>query len=465
MQRVNAALYRVGLKFRPQNYAKCINSVGGNNRDKGSPKTSTKICSSSKDSAAASCASKRHNHVHITRDFSNRGDVNSDRFLLSHDSIGLDELKTGKRTKLLVLIHGILGSKRNWRTVMKSFSVKDPQLAVLAVDLRGHGDSGLNYSLLPEGAPIHPSFHVNTVENCAYDLVHLLSQLDIPTTTNLRLCAHSFGGKVALKYLEICEGYRKTSDMLMSGVLKTPSPVSSDNDVTLTPSVRQFLQPSHTWIVDSVPSSHAHKLHYYGNNMSKSSADSVDAKEGPAAFTSANTTVDAVIHALLALPPVFPSKQYVIDHLTSPPNNISMEIAQWISTSIVSVPRTDPEEESAYRFMFNIHHIVELYIDYSKTNMFPFLQRYSSNTSHGKGDVKTKIHFICAGKNDAWTQPLPHGELEISTGSKVIANTPMEYLEAIKNESIAVWRMPNVGHWVHSEDPKGFISLVLDHSD
>jgi len=504
MQRLNVSLNHIGLKAKPRNYAKCITSLDLTHRyqycyiNKISP---VKDINNTNTTGNINSTSKRHTHVHITRDYNNRAGIDNDRFLLSHDSIGLDELKAGKRTKLLVLIHGILGSKRNWRTVMKSFSVKDPELAVLAVDLRGHGDSGLNYSLQAAGTGIgsgattgsgsvHPSFHIHTVENCAYDIIHLLSQLDIPTTTDIRLCAHSFGGKVALRYLEICQGYRSNSATIMSGALKQPSPVSMDYDVALTPSIRTMLQPSHVWIVDSIPAPHSHNLHSYDkNNMDSGSNTTSNPTSNPSAYS----TVDTVIHALLSLPAVFPSKQYVLDELTSPPHNISMAIAQWIATSIVDAEvEAGSSAKPSCRFMFDIRHIVELYIDYCKTDMFPFLHDYSTDAYHNGigggvgGEAKTKIQFICAGKNNAWTQSLPgspdtdddavsDADLELlldtyragsGTSSGAVA-TPLQFLEAIESQSpsIAVRHMSHVGHWVHSEDPKGFISLVLEHSD
>lgn len=127
--------------------------------------------------------------------------------------------------KSLVFLHGILGSKRNWRTPANVFTKLHPDFKCYAVDLRGHGDSHHRED------SIH-NWEDNTVHNSAQDLHEFIQDTHIgDAKTPTILCAHSFGGKVALKYLE---------RLYLAG-----------HDL-----------PDHTWIIDSLPGPYV-QVRYY----------------------------------------------------------------------------------------------------------------------------------------------------------------------------------------------------------
>ena len=80
------------------------------------------------------------------------------------------------------VVHGILGSGRNWTSVARSLVSRLAGWRVVLVDLRGHGDShGL--------APPHD------LDACARDLAVLASKLGAPDA----VIGHSFGGKVVMQ--------------------------------------------------------------------------------------------------------------------------------------------------------------------------------------------------------------------------------------------------------------------------
>ena len=83
----------------------------------------------------------------------------------------------------MLLLHGIYGAGRNWRSVARRLVSARPGWGVTLVDLRAHGRS-------PRLAP-------HTIEACAADLAGGEAQLDRPVGAVL---GHSFGGKVALVY-------------------------------------------------------------------------------------------------------------------------------------------------------------------------------------------------------------------------------------------------------------------------
>src|SRR5436190_12830448 len=104
-------------------------------------------------------------------------------FLLSHQIVGVD---TGAPRRRLFLLHGIYGSGRNWKTFATNLASARPEYEIVLVDLRNHGAS-------QNAPPPH------TIAACAEDLSELARQLGGPPEV---ICAHSFGGKVAIVYAE-----------------------------------------------------------------------------------------------------------------------------------------------------------------------------------------------------------------------------------------------------------------------
>ncbi|KAF8664050.1 hypothetical protein HU200_011330 [Digitaria exilis] len=87
-----------------------------------------------------------------------------------------------------VLLHGILGSRKNWGSFAKRLAHEFPMWQFLLVDLRCHGDSA---SIKKRGP--------HTVASTALDVLKLIVQLRL---TPRVLVGHSFGGKVALSMVE-----------------------------------------------------------------------------------------------------------------------------------------------------------------------------------------------------------------------------------------------------------------------
>lgn len=87
-----------------------------------------------------------------------------------------------------VLLHGILGSRKNWGTFARRLAQEFPKWQFLLVDLRCHGDSA---SIKKRGP--------HTVASAAFDVLKLLGQLRV---TPRVVVGHSFGGKVALSMVD-----------------------------------------------------------------------------------------------------------------------------------------------------------------------------------------------------------------------------------------------------------------------
>ncbi|CAA0837672.1 alpha/beta-Hydrolases superfamily protein [Striga hermonthica] len=96
--------------------------------------------------------------------------------------------KTVPQPPTAVLLHGILGSRKNWGTFARRLAQQFPKWQFLLVDLRCHGDSA---SLKKRGP--------HTVASAALDVLKLLGHLKL---TPRVLVGHSFGGKVALSMID-----------------------------------------------------------------------------------------------------------------------------------------------------------------------------------------------------------------------------------------------------------------------
>uniref|UniRef100_A0A0X3P9M9 sn-1-specific diacylglycerol lipase ABHD11 n=1 Tax=Schistocephalus solidus TaxID=70667 RepID=A0A0X3P9M9_SCHSO len=89
-------------------------------------------------------------------------------------------LQTAKFKEPIIILHGLLGNKRNWRSfandlIQRSFG------QIFCVDLRNHGDS-----------PHSQDFNYLTM---ADDLVKFIRDRRL---SNVSLLGHSMGGKVAM---------------------------------------------------------------------------------------------------------------------------------------------------------------------------------------------------------------------------------------------------------------------------
>ena len=89
--------------------------------------------------------------------------------------------------RLMLFLHGILGSGANWRTFAKQVVTAQPDWGAVLVDLRLHGDSREIV------APPH------TISAAAGDVQELVGMLEASSSSRVRgVLGHSFGGKIAL---------------------------------------------------------------------------------------------------------------------------------------------------------------------------------------------------------------------------------------------------------------------------
>lgn len=145
--------------------------------------------------------------------------------MLAHSLI---EPKTSDPQQYMLFLHGILGTRANWRAIARRFVEGRPKWGAILVDLREHGDS------LGLAGP-------HSLSAAAADLIELERTLALPIGGAL---GHSFGGKVVLEWLRLRDG-RATEAWIIDS---SPSRGSADRDTSATGEVLRTLESMpRTW--------------------------------------------------------------------------------------------------------------------------------------------------------------------------------------------------------------------------
>jgi len=140
----------------------------------------------------------------------------------------LIEPKTSDPAQYMLFLHGILGTRANWRAIARRFVEGRPKWGAVLVDLREHGDS------LGLAGP-------HSLSAAAADLVELEQALALPIGGAL---GHSFGGKVVLEWLRSREGQATEAWTIDS----SPSRGSANRDASATGEVLRTLETMpRTW--------------------------------------------------------------------------------------------------------------------------------------------------------------------------------------------------------------------------
>lgn len=95
---------------------------------------------------------------------------------------------SGSAQHTCLVLHGLLGSGRNWRSFCKSLQRQLPAWDFALLDLRGHGDS--------------PSFSSpHTLDATAQDVAAWMATVHTRLPPIQGFVGHSFGGKVLIRLL------------------------------------------------------------------------------------------------------------------------------------------------------------------------------------------------------------------------------------------------------------------------
>ena len=186
--------------------------------------------------------------------------------------------------------------------------------------------------------------------------------------------------------------------------------------------------PHNTWILDSLPGP-------YGNigkdvNNSQSVAN--------------------VVKALDKLS--MPTRTDVVNSITE--LGIALPIAQWLSTSLQQTPC------GGVTWVFDLPVAKQLFANFMELDLRSFLEGYE-----GEG----VIHFVRAGRSDKWTpevltffEDIIQQQQWQAAGAGVGVRVGSGEEAYYRNLQLHI--MPAAGHWLHSEDLQGLLTIMNAHN-
>lgn len=204
----------------------------------------------------------------------------------------------------MMFLHGLLGSGANWRGIATRFVAARSGWGAVLVDLRMHGDS----QALP---PPH------TLQTAAEDLLALEASLDVPLHG---LLGHSFGGKVALQYLDL-----RAVTQPAEGLAYRPF--------------------DECWIIDSPP--------------------------GPRVDPNADHTTLRVIEHMRSLPKTFTSRNQFVQHVID--GGFNETLARWLALNLV-------RREGELMLRVDLPAIISLLESHYQSDLWPVVERRCSET-------------------------------------------------------------------------------------
>uniref|UniRef100_A0A0D9V8Q1 AB hydrolase-1 domain-containing protein n=1 Tax=Leersia perrieri TaxID=77586 RepID=A0A0D9V8Q1_9ORYZ len=300
-----------------------------------------------------------------------------------------------------VLLHGILGSRKNWGSFAKRLAQEFPMWQFLLVDLRCHGDSA---SIKKRGP--------HTVASTALDVLKLIVQLRL---TPRVLVGHSFGGK------GFPVSFCLPLPFLYSMIYIVNDPLVSQSSwmffaVALSmveQAAKPLARPVRVWVLDATPG----KVRAGG-----------DGEDHPA----------ELIESLRRMPTQVSSKKEVVDALVK--EKYSVDVAQWVATNLRRSSPLGSLSSSSFSWMFDLNGISDMYKSYEETNLWGIVE----NVPRG-----VHINFLKAERS------LHRWALEdlqrIHTA---------EELAADEGGGVEMHVLKDAGHWVHADNPDGLFRIL-----
>ncbi|KAL6559169.1 hypothetical protein OROHE_006538 [Orobanche hederae] len=290
----------------------------------------------------------------------------------SFETLAYEEIKSSPEKPhefTAVVLHGLLGSGRNWRSFSRSLAsyLSPAQWRMILVDLRNHGNSAKIEGLLPP----------HNLESAAKDLANLVKSegWDWPDV----VIGHSMGGKIALQFAQGCaDGHY------------------GDN---------VSLPKQQLWVLDSVP----------GKVFQQNS-------EGE---------VEKILQTLQSLPSTISSRKWLVDHMLE--LGFSKSLSEWIGSNL-------KKSEEQVTWAFNLDGAVQMFHSYREMDYWPLLE----HTPKGM-----EIAVVRAEQSDRWDSDVIK-QLE-NVASKRSGDS---------EGKVSVHLLPNAGHWVHVDNPKGLLEIL-----
>ncbi|CAL5334490.1 hypothetical protein CsSME_00016683 [Camellia sinensis var. sinensis] len=290
----------------------------------------------------------------------------------SLETLAFEEVRASTTTEkpynfTAFVLHGLLGSGRNWRSFSRSLSSSlSNEWRLVLVDLRNHGRSAEIESLSPP----------HDMANAAKDVADLVKSQGWAWPDVV--LGHSMGGKVALQFAESCA----RGDYGQSAQL-----------------------PKQLWVLDSGP--------------------------GKVNTENSDGEVEKVLQTLQSLPTSVPSRKWLVDHMIK--LGFSKSLSEWIGSNL----KKSGDHET---WAFNLDGAVQMFNSYRETDYWPLLE-------HPPKEME--IAIVQAEKSDRW-------DADVIQRLESLAGRSLDESEG----KFSVHVLPNSGHWVHVDNPKGLLEIV-----
>ncbi|KAF7151144.1 hypothetical protein RHSIM_Rhsim02G0173700 [Rhododendron simsii] len=352
-----------------------------------------------------------------------------------------------------VLLHGILGCRKNWGTFARRLAHEFPtwQIVItqfLLVDLRCHGDS----AAIKKRGP-------HTVASTALDILKLLGKLKL---TPRVLVGHSFGGKVALSMVD--QVAKPLARPVRVWVLDaTPGKVRAGGDKEDHPfELISFLRTLPKQAVNHgvLPHAVAKSLHpVVQSSWTKDGACTYDCDRpsieelrllavkalfiGEGDSTDGNEERVSGLDMLLLLCAFLQSKSLVASKrdvvVALERHGFSKDVAQWVVTNLRESGPSG-SSPSSFSWVFDLNGIAEMYQSYEETSLWKIVE-----------DVPRGVHvnFLKAERS------LHRWALEDLQRIHVA-----EELAADEGGGVEMHVLEDAGHWVHADNPDGLFKIL-----
>ena len=232
----------------------------------------------------------------------------------------------------LIMLHGILGSGGNWRTIARALTQRRSEWGVVLVDLRHHGKSDA-------GEPPHD------LRACAGDVLALADELG----TLDAIAGHSFGGKVALAAREYAR-----PGLLQTWVFDASPSAASDNPIDPTPHSLNgsAAHPGAAGVIDPTP-------HSLNGSAAHPGAAGIISTQKPLYF------VAQVVSTLERLPRHWGHRNDFIDEVVKAGH--ARQLAQWLAMNLI-------QDGQGYGFRIDLAVIREMLADYYRRDLWSVLR-------------------------------------------------------------------------------------------
>lgn len=338
------------------------------------------------------------------------------------------------------IAHGLLGSQRNFTTWARSFS-EATGVCSFGLDLRGHGNSGSAF----------PSPH--TLASASGDVLATARAVDRWPRV---MVGHSMGGKVLLNLLATPDLAKEFLQDRGSG--------------------QRHHRRLQVFILDSFPGT---KTHNSDHESPKAAAGS-GSGSGPTNLKLLDG-VETVLSIVASAPHPIPSRQWVMDKCAAA--GLDRATSMWLASNLIALDghhhghsgphihktgsaspsgtsssSSSSSSAGGFRWIFDPLIASSLFADYLKVDLWPLLTDKPQSQGNPKGlSDGVDLYMVTASRSTRWKDDETQALIR---KSKETFSSPALSSDDARSGKVH-WLSIQAGHWVHADNPKGLLDLVV----